>query len=115
MRLPDFENAIVDDSKVAGYLLCEEHEDGRGKAEFFKSFGFSLKEPVALKQALLDLVRKTDVAIVQPSPHGTKYTVEGAIRAPDGRSPVVKSIWMIDHGTRIPRLITAFPGKRLSR
>ena len=84
MRLPNAENAIVEDSKITEYLLCDEHEDGRGKAEFFKSFGFSLDTPDVLKQALLDLVRNTDVAFVQPSPHGMKYTVEGAIRAPGG-------------------------------
>lgn len=115
MRLPNAENAIVDDSKMSEYLLSETHEDGRGKAEFLMQFGFSPLAPEVLRQALLELARNTDAAIGPPSPHGTKYIVEGRLRAPDGRTPMVRTVWMIDKGKTRPRLITAFPGKRLGR
>ena len=115
MRLPNAEHAIVDDSKIKHYLLSEGHEDGRGKAEFFISFGFSRRAPEVLRQALIDLACSAADAIAQPSPHGMKYTIVGPIRAPNGSTPVVKTVWMIDSGATRPRLITAFPGKRLSK
>ncbi|MGQ0671309.1 MAG: DUF6883 domain-containing protein [Hyphomicrobium sp.] len=115
MRLPNAENAIVDDSKISEYLLCEAHEDGRGKAQFLMQFGFSVLEPEVLRQALLNLARNADAALGPPSPHSAKYIVEGRLRAPDGREPVVRTVWMIDTGKTRPRLITAFAGKRPSR
>jgi hypothetical protein len=40
---------------------------------------------------------------------GTRYLVEGDLPAPDGRSPLVRSVWQFDYGTVAPRLITAYP------
>jgi hypothetical protein len=114
MRLPNAKHAVIEDSKISQYMLSEGHEDGRGKAVFFKSFGFSPLEPDVFRQALLELARSADDAIVQPSPHGMKYIIVGPIRAPNGNSPVVKTVWLIDNDATRPRLITAFPGKRLS-
>jgi hypothetical protein len=115
MRLPNVDLAIVEDRKITQYLLSEGHEDGHGKAEFFKAFGFCLQAPEVLIQALKDLALNADVSNVQASPHGTKYVVEGQIQAPDGSAPVIKTIWIIESGETRPRLVTAFPGKRTGR
>lgn len=111
-RLPNVERAVVDDAKIVDYLLCEQHEDGRGKALFFIGYGFRPQEPEKLRQALLELARNCDVVTSQPSPHGTKYVVTGPIQAPDGRAPVVRTVWLIDKGRQVARLITAFPGRK---
>jgi hypothetical protein len=98
MRLPNAENAVVELGKITEYLLNEEHEDGRGKALFLLSFGFLPQSPERLVDALLGLVRTHEVSSLQPSPHGTKYIVDGRLQAPDGRQPVVRTVWMFDHG-----------------
>ena len=114
MRLPNSELAIVEKAKIADYLLSETHEDGRGKARFFLSFGFRSEEPEVLDRALLTLARTNDVDSVEPSPHGTKYVIVGAVQAPNGHKPVERTVWIIDNGQQVPRLITAFPGRRSS-
>ena len=40
---------------------------------------------------------------------GPRYQVEGRLKAPDGRSPRVRSVWQLDHGEVEPRLIKAYP------
>jgi hypothetical protein len=48
------------------------------------------------------------VTAVVESPHGTRYTVAGPLRAPDGRMPMVRTVWIVEPGSP-PRLITAHP------
>jgi hypothetical protein len=43
------------------------------------------------------------------SPYGTKYIVDGPLRSPDGRLPIVRTIWIVDAETEFPRLVTAYP------
>jgi hypothetical protein len=40
---------------------------------------------------------------------GPRYEVEGKLHAPDGRSPLIRSVWQLDRGEVAPRLITAYP------
>ena len=35
LKLPNYENAVVSEAKITGYLLSTKHRDGRSKAEFF--------------------------------------------------------------------------------
>ncbi len=44
MKLPNVEQAILVEAKFTAYLLDETHQEGRGKALFFKHFGFSVTE-----------------------------------------------------------------------
>jgi hypothetical protein len=41
--------------------------------------------------------------------HGEKYIVEGTIATPVGRVVRVRTVWIIDRGETVPRLVTAFP------
>jgi hypothetical protein len=112
VRLPHAEDAIVELDKIVGYLLSGRHTRGRGKARFFAGFGFKPETADVLRQALLLHARANDVVGSQMSEHGTKYTVEGPLPAPDGRAPVVRSVWIVDKGRQRPRFVTAFPGPR---
>jgi hypothetical protein len=31
------------------------------------------------------------------------------IETPGGRMPAVRTVWIVDHGTTAPRLVTAYP------
>lgn len=59
MCLPNGEEAIVEPTKITGYLLSDTNTRGRGKAQFFTSFGFSPNAPEALRQALFSTPRPT--------------------------------------------------------
>ncbi|MBI2891396.1 MAG: hypothetical protein HYY13_11510 [Nitrospirae bacterium] len=109
MKLPNSEQAIIDRAKIVDYLLCSTHDDGWGKAQFFAGFGFRLETWEELAAALRTHGMTHDVKDVVESEHGTIYVVVGSLDAPNGRSPDVRSVWMVDKGGDTPRLITAYP------
>ena len=112
MRLPNAEYATIMALKLTGYLLSVAHPRGRGKALFFSRFGFRVDAPQVLEQALLRHALDNEVVRTIDAPHGTKYEIEGRLQAPDGRAPMVKSVWIIDNGAVTPRFVTALPGLR---
>ena len=107
--LPDAANARLDRRKITEYLLCSSHPRGASKAAFFAHFGFRAEEWQVLAVALLRHAAKQPVIKVVESPYGTRYTVEGPLETPSGRSPCVRSVWILSEETRAPRLISAFP------
>lgn len=109
VNLPNARAAIVERRKITNYLLAFEHPEGSGKAEFFTHFGFRAEEWEVLADALLIHARTHPVSSKSESEYGTKYRVEGAIVCPDGRSPFVRAVWIIDRGSEVPRLVTAHP------
>jgi hypothetical protein len=114
MRLPNAERANVDPAKVRDYLLSSTHAEGRGKAQFFMGFGFNLDNPHELRDALLALAKDNEVSSLQTSNHGTKYVIDGRLAAPDGRAPMVRTVWIVDADASYPRFVTAYAGKRSS-
>jgi hypothetical protein len=109
MELPFIESLRVDQSKIVGYLLNE--VSGRGKATFFFRLGFRPDEWQTLVEALKAQARENPVASVVDSPYGKRYSVDGAINTPDYRQilPRVRTVWILEHGSKAPRLITAHP------
>lgn len=112
MKLPHHESVEIPEQKIAEYLLSSTHRDGRHKAAFFSSFGFSTERWEVLAEALREHAANHEVAKVEDSPFGTRYIVEGVLTTPDGRNPLVRSVWFIDAGETTPRLVTAYPLKR---
>ena len=109
MKLPNAEKAVVDHQKVADYLLNAAHPDNGGKAAFFEALGFRRADPGTLARALRDLAREAEVAQSAESPHGRKYIVIGQIKSPVGKTAGVQTIWIIDKGWDVARLVTAYP------
>ena len=109
MKLPNSRRATVEREKITEYLLHEAHPDIGGKALFFVPVGFSREDWLILADAFLKLAQETEVAITMESSHGIKYIVDGALSTPSGKSPTVRTIWIIDTGSEDPRLVTAYP------
>jgi hypothetical protein len=109
LKLPNPESARIEREKVANYLLNPSHPDNGGKAAFFFALGFTREEWEVLALAFRRLAQSTEVAKNMESPHGRKYIVEGCIETPGGKSPVVRTIWIVDLGGDAPRLISAYP------
>ena len=112
MKLPNLETAVVPAAKIMDYLLSETHSDGKHKARFFQAFGFSLHDWQALEHAVRQHVSDHEVAKVEPSPFGTRYVVEGIITAPDGRSPLIRTVWFVRNEEESPQFVTAYPLRR---
>ena len=95
MKLPNRENAVVSAAKIKKYLLSETHPDGKHKAKFFQAFGFSLNDCQALDHAMRQHIADHEVAKIERSFFGTRYVVEGIMMAPDGRSPLIRTVWFV--------------------
>ncbi len=113
MLLPNADQAVVEEPKVAEYLLSPDHPDGRSKAEFFNRFGFRREAWQVLADALRQHGAAYPVAKSAHSAWGTRYSADGELNCPDGRCPRIRTVWIVeDLGSGIklvPRLITAYP------
>lgn len=109
MRLPHAEQAHVAQEKITEYLLSFAHPDGSNKAEFFTKFGFRLEQWEILREALRQHGARYEVVKTVESAYGTRYAIDGALESPDGRNPLMRTIWMMEKGSSTPRLITAHP------
>jgi hypothetical protein len=111
MKLLNANKAVAEREKIADYLLNPAHPDNGGKAEFFEKLGFRRNEWETLASAFLALARKAEVARCLKSPHGQKYVIVGRIESPGGKSPLMQTIWIVDSGLDVARLVTAYPHK----
>ncbi len=109
MRLPNHEDAMVPEEKLTGYLLSSSHPDGKHKAVFFTAIGFASADWQSLQRVLLQHVVEHDVVKVETTKFGLRYVVEGIISAPDGRSPLLRTVWFIRNDEGFPRFVTAYP------
>ena len=57
-----------------------------------------------VKLAAVSVVRKTET-----SPHGRKYVMVGKVVSPTGKVATVQTVWIVDRGLDVPRLVTAYP------
>ena len=96
MKLPNAENALVEDAKLLGYLLNHDHPHGTHKARYLGRFGFSSGNLDAARSALLRHGRSYDVARVVQTGYGPRYAVDGVPETPDQRDPYVRTVWQMD-------------------
>jgi hypothetical protein len=108
-RLPGVRFAIIEERKVTQYLLAAGHPAGRGKAAFFRRFGFHSASWQSLRDALLKHARSAQVAGLSETEFGKKYILEGPLAAADGRRPRIVAVWFVTAGEKAPRLVTAYP------
>jgi hypothetical protein len=109
MKLPAANRLVVERAKIADYLLNPAHRFGAGKARFFTHFGFRLTAWEQLAPALREHGRTHEVTKMCATGFGPRYEVEGGLRCPSGRRPLVRSGWQLDQGAVAPRLLTAYP------
>jgi hypothetical protein len=101
--------ASVTEGKVREYLLSPAHPAGRHKARFFRRFGFSEEAWQDLAEAILRHGQENAPQTVEETRFGRKYVVEAPLAAPDGRRPVVRTVWFVPTGRSEAHLVTAYP------
>jgi len=109
VKLPGAEQAVIDPTKIHGYLLSPEHPVGRFKARFFRSLGYSNENWQRLETDFRNLVTTQDATAGQTSTFGQKYEVCGILEGPD-KTAAVTTVWIVRPGEGTPRFITAYPG-----
>ena len=109
VNLPNAHLAVAEQEKICGYLLNPAHSDNGGKAQFFMALGFRVEDWRALATALRELAGISPVAKSMASAHGTKYILDGRVGTPGGKKASVRTVWIVDQGAEVPRLVTAYP------
>lgn len=112
MKLPNAGQAVVYKAKLTQYLLDLTHEDGGPKAVFFLGHGFTLEDWHELRAALLQHALEGEVVNSEEREFGVLYVIEGDMMMVDGLVRFVRSVWGIDFGSTIPRLLSAMPRER---
>lgn len=113
-NLFNYENAIIEDSKLTEYALNPESDSGRHKARVFKrALGFNLSNWRLLKQSILNELPNHEAHFVSETAFGKKYKVDLYITGPNRRTVIVRTIWQYDRlpdGTfsNNPRLVTLY-------
>ncbi len=95
--------------KIVRYLLNPAHRYGASKAGFFGAFGFRAEQRDLLARALREHAENNEVTREHETGFGPRYEVEGALRAPDGREPSVRTVWQKDHGAAAPDSLPLIP------
>ena len=114
MNLPRADAVEIAKEKITEYLLNPQHPDGASKAAFFTALGFTIEKWQEMADALRLLARGCPVAKTSATVHGTKYVVDGPLPTPVRKSPVVRTVWIVDLGADTPRLVTAYPHEEVT-
>ncbi len=109
MPVPNSELALVAQEKIIDYLLNPTHAIGGAKEKFFSAFGFDRSDVDTFRAALLQHAVIREVQKELRTPYGTKYKLICAIETPDKRNPCIVTVWIIDRGSDVPKLVTAYP------
>lgn len=84
MKLPNGEQAIIDERRVREYLLSASHPVGRFKLKFFAGIGFGPDCWRPFIAALAELAEKGEARIAEGGECGRKYSVSGLLMGPRG-------------------------------
>jgi len=107
MRLPNGDQAIIDERKLWGYILNPQHPHGATHAFLFdRLLAINLTNWKALRAELARAGREEEATPGQPSSFGRKFEVRSILASPRG-SYTILSVWIIRASEALPRLVTA--------
>jgi hypothetical protein len=109
MIIPNAENAVVDIRKLRDYCLDAKHPEGKHKAHLFVTIlGITASDADELRQMLLQIVKTHEARLARHDDYGQRYTIDFEIEW-RGKYGMVRSGWIIEHDTDIPKLTTCYP------
>ena len=107
--IPNAENAVVDIRKLRDYCLNLEHSTGKHKARLFKSvLGIVVKDAPELRQILLKAIKTSPAKMGQQDMFGQRYTLDFKLKW-QNKSAIIRSGWIIENNSTIPRLTSCYP------
>jgi predicted transcriptional regulator len=109
MKLPNRERAMIAPDKLVEYLLNVEHERGGTKARLLAEFGYNQDNWRQLDMDIRRFHLDAEVDEMRRTLYGVRYEIRALLETPSGRTLTIRTIWQIDTGTDVPRLITLFP------
>jgi len=107
--IPNAENAVVDIRKLRDYCLNPEHDKGKDKARLFSSIlGMTTDNAEELRQIILKVVKTHQVRLGRRDEFGQRYTLDFTLKW-QNKSTTIRSAWIIEEGSDVPRLTTCYP------
>ncbi len=97
----------IPEQKLRDYLLNPDHPNNGGKAAFFLAGGFQINDLETFRSALQLHLQSSSYVIWENGKFGTRLVIEDSLFVPDGRDPLVCSVWMVDNEGG--RFVTAYP------
>jgi hypothetical protein len=106
--LANADKAVIDNKKIDGYALNPDHPDGSHKARVFKSaLGYDRDNSQGLVDQIRDGVQRQAAVPKEIDEHGTRFGVDIPVTGPTGKSATVRTGWIYDPGSEVPRLTSA--------
>jgi len=109
MKLPSAEAAIIAPEKLRDYLLDPEHRRGGSKARLLHTMGYCQTDWSRLDSDIRSQHLPAEVAERQQNEYGEQFVIAAPLTGPNGRTVLFRSVWQIDLGAAVPRLITMYP------
>ncbi len=109
MQLPKRTLAVIAPDKLTNYLLNLRHKRGGTKASLLAQFGYTVQDWRRLEAGIRRGL-EAEVTLMRPTDYGMRYEIRMTLQTPRGEPLTVRTIWQIDAGTEVPRLITLYPG-----
>jgi uncharacterized protein DUF6883 len=107
-ELPNRTLAVIAQEKLTDSLPNARHKRGGTKARLLERFGYTVQNWGQLEADIRSgLGAEVDVA--RTTEYGTRYEIRMTLQTPLGVPLTVRTIWQIDDGTDVPRLITLYP------
>ena len=110
MKIPNADRAIIAREKLRDYLLNPLHRRGGPKARLLMSLGYRAEDCDQLEHDLRSQHLTSDVTNVSDTEYGVRFEIVATILTPSGAHCDFCSVWQIDEGADVPRLITLYPG-----
>jgi hypothetical protein len=109
VKLPNADKAVIAEDKLRTYLLNVEHRRGGSKATLLIAMGYSPDEWRRLEADLRKQHLTADCRSDEKTIYGQSYVIVAPLTGPGGRGVNFRSVWQIDTGTDLPRLVTMYP------
>ncbi|GLU36049.1 MAG: DUF6883 domain-containing protein [Pigmentiphaga sp.] len=108
-QLVNAEKAVIDPNKITSYALNTEHPVGGNKAKVFESaLGYSQKNASELITKVQEGAALYPAKLGVADKFGQRITIDMPITGPNGKTAIVRTGWIYDPGSSIPRMTTLY-------
>ena len=97
---------LLSESKLTNYLLIPLPKDD--KSNYLRLASYGVHNWPILKDDLIKLVQSEDAVFERTTVFGDTFSVAGSLIGPNGRSLLLKTIWIKENKTGFTKFITLY-------
>lgn len=113
--LPNSDRALIDERKLIEYALNPDHARGGDKArQFAAALGYDRSNCDILVAQMRKALGAHEAVLVRQDGYGRHYRVDLTLAGPRGKAQI-RTGWLVDRGSDVPRLTTAYVLRRSGR